>query len=78
MRPLVTIDEFREALANRSLVLVRDSAYGDRVHRLPCTFVTAHNFQMKMVVKTGRTGGFFEISPEEVGESRRCTKCVGI
>ena len=53
MKSLDTIEAFREAVANRSLVLVRDGKYGDRVHRLPCTFATAHTFKMKALVKLG-------------------------
>ncbi|MCC6650109.1 MAG: hypothetical protein IT348_03050 [Candidatus Eisenbacteria bacterium] len=77
MRPLATIEEFREAVEKRCLVIARDAKFGDRVHRLPCTFVTAHNFKMKMVANQGRTGGFFEIAEEEAAGVRRCPKCEG-
>ena len=77
MKQLATIEEFRAALANRALVLVRDSKYGARVHQLPCTFVTEHNFKMKVLVNPGRAGGFFELSHEEAAGMRHCPKCQG-
>ena len=77
MKPLATIEEFRTALASKSLVLVHDAKFGDRVHRLPCAFVTAHTFQMKVVANQGRTGSFHEITEEEAVGVRRCPKCEG-
>ncbi|MBK7366879.1 MAG: hypothetical protein IPJ04_02960 [Candidatus Eisenbacteria bacterium] len=75
MRPLATIEEFREAVESRSLVIVRDSKFGDRVHRLPCEFVTNHTFQMKVLANPGRGGKFFVIEEAEAEGTRRCPKC---
>ena len=75
MRPLATIEEFREAVESRSLVIVRDSKFGDRVHRLPCEFVTNHTFQMKVLANPGRAGKFFVIEEAEAEGTRRCPKC---
>lgn len=80
MRRLLTREDFDDALASGSAIVVSDSATGNRIHRPPCPWVKASYFEAKVVIGRGKNGAYYAfLSVEEAVAAYgdvRCPRCA--
>ena len=74
MIPILTLPDFRAAVAAGRTILITDSGTGDVVHQPPCPGLQDDSFVEKVLTNHSRNGGYFVLqgtTPLPAG-SRRC------
>jgi hypothetical protein len=74
MIPILTLLDFRAAVAAGRPILITDTGTGDVVHQAPCPGLREDYFVEKVLTNGGRNGGYFELpstTPLPAG-ARRC------
>ena len=66
---ILTLDAYREAIRNDRIIVITDSATGNRAHAADCSFVSLDNFKAKVLESQRRDGAYYAVS--SVREARR-------
>ena len=60
MKEIKTKAEFEEVVRNNEgYVIITDTVNPDRIHRLPCDYITLGNFEEKVIKNRSKNGHYY-------------------